>query len=308
MLMPLALLGFMALMSRVRMGPSHDNLVAGQGQYQGAVYCQPCHPQQFEEWQTSLKANATKEARFKPISRTMAWMMPVDRCQACHAPLVNQGVKKEEGITCEVCHGPERTMTVVRNFCVACHQDSEDFILTTGSEYAASPAAQRGKTCESCHMPMVAGRHSHRFAGSRADPQSYKGVVVVEDIVLEDDGISVTVRNTVEGHSLPTGAEVNIIYLVVTGYDAAGEVIYRQERAFLKSVFFVGTVPMEITGDNRLKAGEVRRVLFETQEKPSRLEATIKIRPLGLDGVRSEFVIHQQEAVFSQASAHIKRR
>lgn len=29
--------------------------------------------------------------------------------------------------------------------------------------------------CESCHMPVVEGRRSHRFAGSRGVPESYGG-------------------------------------------------------------------------------------------------------------------------------------
>jgi hypothetical protein len=194
---------------------------------------------------------------------------------------------------------------VVPNFCIVCHQDSGDFILTTGTEYSESPAAGQGKTCGSCHMPLVDGRSSHRFAGSRADPESYRGVVIVENIALEDGGIAVTVRNTVEGHSLPTGSEDKIIYLEVTGYDAAGGVVYHKEHAFEKSVFFMGTMPMQITGDNRLEAGEVRRVLFETSERPARIEAIIKIKPVGLDGKRREFVIHQEEATFPKAAAHI---
>lgn len=311
MLMPLALLGFMAGWGRVRMEPSAPRLVAGQEQYQGAAYCQTCHPQQYEEWQTSLMGNATTEALFEHRSRQLAWIMPLGRCLPCHAPLAEMGVKKEESISCEVCHGPGRTEAVAGMFCLACHQDSNDFILTTGSEYGASPAARQGKTCESCHMPVVDGRPSHRFAGSRAYPESYRDVVVVEGIALEDEGIegiAVTVRNTVEGHSLPTGAPENVLFLEVTGYDVAGGVVYRQEYAFQKSVFLVGTAPMEITGDNRLKAGEVRSVLFETDIRPTSVEITVKIRPVGLDGVRREFLVHRQEVSFPQAAAYIERR
>jgi hypothetical protein len=307
MFMPLALLGYMASRGRA-MTPPSPKFVPGQDQYRGAAYCQTCHPQQYEEWQTSLMGNATTEALFEHRSRQLAWMMPPDRCIACHAPLAEMGVKKEESISCEVCHGPGRTEAVARMFCLACHQDSSDFILTTGSEYGASPAAQQGKTCESCHMPVVDGRPSHRFAGSRAYPESYRDVAVVEGIALEDEGIAVTVRNTVEGHSLPTGAPENVFFLEVTGYDVAGGVVYRQEHAFQKSVFLVGTVPMQITGDNRLEAGEVRRVLFETGERPARVEATLKIRPVGLDGVRREFVVHQQEAAFSEVTSYMDRR
>lgn len=309
MLMPLALLGFMAGMGRVRMGREMSfapRLVAGQDQYRGAAYCRTCHPEQYQEWQTSLMANATTEASFEHRSRQLAWMMPPDRCVVCHSPLVAKGLPKEEAISCEVCHGPGRTETVSRMFCLACHQGPGGFVLTTGEEYGASPAAKQGKTCESCHMPIVDGRASHRFVGSRAYPESYRGVVTVEDIALEDEGIAVTVRNTVEGHSLPTGAEVNIIYLEVTGYDAAGGAVYRQEHAFQKSVFCMGTMPMQITGDNRLEAGEVRRVLLETDARPVRVRAAIVIRPVGLDGVRRQFVVHQREATFSQAAAHME--
>ncbi len=308
MLAPLGLLGFMGGMGRVRIGDMTPKLVGGQEQYRGAAYCQTCHQQQYEEWQTSLMANATTEALFVHRSRQLAWMMTPDKCLVCHAPLEAKGVNRQESITCEVCHGPGRTETVARNFCLACHQGSEDFILTTGSEYGASPAAKQGKTCGSCHMPLVDGRRSHRFAGSRTDPESYRNVVVVEDISLEDKGVAVTVRNTVEGHSLPTGAEVNVIYLEVTGYDAAGGVVLQMEYAFQKSVFFMGTIPMQITGDNRLKAGEVRRVLLETEARPARIKAIIKIKPVGLDGKRREFDLYQEEATFSNGAARIRGR
>ncbi len=307
MLMPLGFLGVMGGIGRVRMGREISfapRLVAGQDQYRGAAYCQSCHPQEYREWQNSLMANATTEVLFEHRSRQLAWMMPEDRCLACHAPLVGQGVKKEEGVSCEVCHGPGRTETVTKNFCVACHVPIGS-VLTT-NEYAASPAARQGKTCASCHMPLVDGHPSHSFVGARADPESYRGVVTVESISLEQDGIAVTVKNTVEGHSLPTGEPLdNVIYLDVAGYDASGKVVYRQEHAFLQSVFYMGTMPMQIQSDNRFEAGEVRRVFFETQERPARLEATIMIRPVGLDGERREFVVHRQEAAFPQAAAHV---
>jgi hypothetical protein len=248
-------------------------------------------------------ANATTEDTFRHRSRQLAWKMTPDKCLARHAPLESAGALSGESISCEVCHGPGGTELVVPMLCVACHQDGGDFILTTGSEYAASPAARQGKTSETCHMPVVDGRSSHHFAGSHAAPESYRGVVTVEDITLVSEGIEVTVRNTVYGHSMPTGSEDKIIYLVVTGYDAGGDTAYREEHAFLKSAFFMGTIPMQITGDNRLEAGEVRRLLFETDETLARVQAIVSIRPAGLDGERREFMIHEMEAAFPESAA-----
>ncbi len=307
-LVPLLALGFMSGMGRISMGTemSFDpRLVGGQDQYQGAAYCQTCHEQEYEEWRTSLMANATTEATFEHRQRQLAWMMSPDKCLACHAPLERAGVLSGESISCEVCHGPGRTEMVVPNFCITCHQDGGDFILTTGTEYNESHAPGQGKTCGSCHMPVVDGRPSHYFAGSRSDPESYRDVVIVQDISQEAAGIAVTVRNTVGGHYMPTGSEDKIIYLEVTGYDTTGGVVFKKEHAFQKSVFFMGTIPMQITGDNRLKADEVRRVLIETGERPARVRARITIRPVGLDGERREFVIHEQETTFPKVAAHI---
>jgi hypothetical protein len=36
----------------------------------------------------------------------------------------------------------------------------------------------------------------------------------------------VVVRNNVSGHYLPTGAQENMLFLEVTGYDDRGEVVY----------------------------------------------------------------------------------
>ena len=65
---------------------------------------------------------------------------------------------------------------------------------------------------------------------------------------------------------------------------------------------------MQITGDNRLEAGEVRRLLFETDATLARVEAIVSIRPVGLDGERREFVIHEQEAAFPESAAHAGKR
>lgn len=300
LLLPLALLGLMAGWGRMRMGAmlGAPRFVAGAEAYQGAAFCGGCHQAEYDQWRTSLMANATTEAMFAHRSRQLAWMMPPEQCLGCHAPLARTGTgPREEGVSCEVCHGPGRTEVTVRNLCVACHQDRMDFVLTTASEYAASPAAADGRTCESCHMPRVDGVASHHFAGSRAAPDSYAGVVAIEDIALDGESVVVTVRNTVEGHFLPTAAEVNALYLDVVGYDAAGRTVLRQTYPFQKAVFSIGTMPMQVLSDNRLRPGERRQVVFAGAEHPVRLHASVVMRPVGVDGKRREFTVSEKEVV-----------
>lgn len=207
--------------------------------------------------------------------------------------------RQEEGITCEVCHGPGMTRAVVRDVCVRCHAqpgpgtEPSTIILSTPLEFESSIAKREGLTCADCHLPKQGEIRFHGFQGSRAAPESYKGVVRVEAIERRGGQVVVTVRNTVTGHWLPTGAETNVIFLEVVGFDAQQRAIYQSEYRFEKSAFFFRTMPMRVTSDTRLKDGERREVSFDVPARVTRLAATLKIKPLLWNGQFTEFVIDQ---------------
>ena len=279
-----------------------DRFVTGNESFQGAEFCKTCHAQHYEQWSQSLHSKAYTEAHFAERAEELGWGMSKESCLYCHSPLAKQGVAKEEAITCEVCHGPGMTRAVVRDVCVRCHgqpmwggTDPSTTILSTPFEFADSSAKREGITCVDCHMPKQGGISFHGFQGSRVAPETYKGVVRVEGIERRGGQVVVTVRNTVTGHWLPTGAETNVIFLEVVAFDAQGQTVHQSEYRFEKSVFFFRTIPMWVTGDTRLRDGEQRQVAFDVPASTTRVSATLKIKLRLWNNKFDEFVIDQKD-------------
>lgn len=278
-----------------------DRFVTGSEPYRGAEFCKTCHPQQYEQWSQSLHAKAYTEGHFAVRTEELAWGMPTERCLYCHSPLAKQGMAKEEGITCEVCHGPGMTRSIVRDVCVRCHgmamggDTPTTTILSTPMEFEISTAKREGLTCADCHLPKQGDIHFHGFQGSRVAPQSYSGVVRVEGIERRGAQVVVTVKNTVTGHWLPTGAETNLIFLEVVASDAQGRLVSQSEYRFEKGVFFFRTMPMWVTNDTRLRDDERREIAFDVPMAASRVGATVKIKPRLWNEDWVEFVIDQKE-------------
>ncbi|CAB1370430.1 protein of unknown function [Denitratisoma oestradiolicum] len=215
----------------------------------------------------------------------------------------------EESITCEVCHGPGLTQAVVRDVCKGCHgqplgetePEPSAIMQSTPLEFERSVAKRDGQTCPDCHMPKQGGMSFHGSKSSRVAPESYKGVVRVENIERRSSQIVVTVKNNVTGHWLPTGAATNVIFLEVVGYDAKGQVAYQNEHRFEKSVFSFRKMPMAVTGDTRLKDNEKREVTFDVPMSVVRISATLTIKPRLLSGEAVEFVIDHRDTAIGLA-------
>lgn len=85
--------------------------------YVGADACKLCHKaelqgRQFVIWEESLHAKSFSgltSARAAEIGRSLGVANPATnaQCLGCHAPLASKAPElKDEGVTCEVCHGP----------------------------------------------------------------------------------------------------------------------------------------------------------------------------------------------------------
>lgn len=248
----------------------------------------------------SLHAKAYTEAHFAARAEELRWGMPLDRCLACHSPLSTQGLAKEEGVSCEVCHGPGMTRAVVRDVCNRCHgqatdnRDPSSVVLSTPLEFEPSLARREGATCGSCHLPKQGDMTFHAFAGSRVAPESYAGTISIQQVEVRDGQLEVTLKNNVTGHWLPTGAETNVILLEVTALDSRGQNAGQREYRFEKKTFFFRTMPMWVTGDTRLRDGELRKLAFQFPASAARVSAAVKIQPLLWDGQFGEFVIDQK--------------
>jgi len=144
----------------------------------------------------------------------------------------------EQGVICAACHiragrwyGPPRRKDILpletseplphdgwtsdeafqdSRFCSACHQFPPDgfrlngkLIENTYEEWLASPQAQEGESCQSCHMP----NRRHLFRGIH-DPETVQsGVEVGSHSFSLSQGevtVSVFLTNTGVGHRLPT--------------------------------------------------------------------------------------------------------
>ncbi|MGE5682188.1 MAG: cytochrome c family protein [Bacillota bacterium] len=88
-----------------------------QAKYTGVKMCAACHKgakgnNVFEKWQASDHAKAfetLKNDKSKEIAKKMGIADPTtsDKCLVCHVTNGGNGagIKKEEGVTCESCHG-----------------------------------------------------------------------------------------------------------------------------------------------------------------------------------------------------------
>jgi len=124
--------------------------------YVGANKCKICHKsekagKQFPIWQEqkhskSFEALSSTEASAK--AKEVGVENPVEspKCLKCHAPLSEKDPKlNEEGVTCEVCHGPGsayKKMSIMKN---------KEEAVNNGLISYESPEAIKAQ-CLTCHQ------------------------------------------------------------------------------------------------------------------------------------------------------------
>ncbi len=233
-----------------------------------------------------------------------------------------------EGITCDFCHSvaavdlsrTERRFRVVHDgakrgpladaespvhgvvrstlhesaeFCAGCHEYTNPLgvpVLTTFSEWQASPQGKRGKTCQQCHMPPTPGRtvkaglgakvrqniNLHNISGMHSVEQVRKAATarLVELRRTNGDEIEVEVEvaNIGSGHCIPTGLPTRKLVLELTLLDGVRPV-RRFERIYEKVMLDesgrritedhrVLMAAARLGEDTRLLPGERRREVF----------------------------------------------
>ncbi len=143
------------------------------------------------------------------------------------------------------------------DLCSSCHAVTNPkgaLVEETFQEWTASPAADEGKTCQSCHMPSYAGEaapggpqrelHRHFFTGvdvSLLPPDEFPGydemrrqtaemlqsAASMSLSVAPDSRELVVAIENLAGHALPSGATAERqLWLEVVLRDAAGTVIF----------------------------------------------------------------------------------
>ena len=130
-----------------------STVLIGQNKYIGAAKCKMCHNtkgKQYDIWSASKHAHALEalksEAALK-IGKAKGIASPSTdaKCLKCHSTgasidaSLNAGITKEEGVTCESCHGPGS------NYKMPAVMKNKADALTKGL------VAVSEKTCTKCH-------------------------------------------------------------------------------------------------------------------------------------------------------------
>jgi hypothetical protein len=123
--------------------------------YVGASKCKICHRtekqgQQFPLWEArkhSKSFQALTSEKAAEIAKAAGVANPAEdaKCLNCHGPLHEKAAElKEEGVTCEVCHGPGsayKKITIMK--------DHAEAVKNGLIDYASEDAIK--KQCLSCH-------------------------------------------------------------------------------------------------------------------------------------------------------------
>jgi nitrate/TMAO reductase-like tetraheme cytochrome c subunit len=192
--------------------------------------------------------------------------------------------------------------------CAGCHEYTNEAgvpILSTYTEWKASPQAAEGKSCQHCHMPLEPGEtvrpsvrqtergmiNLHNISGMHSSEQVRRAATAKLLSITRDNWnravVRVEVANVGSGHSIPTGLPTRKLRLEVVVF--AGErAVKRFERVYQKTL--VDEHGNEITEDHRamldarnlrqdsrLAAGE-RRVEEFVADEPSGLELSAEMR------------------------------
>jgi hypothetical protein len=176
--------------------------------------------------------------------------------------------------------------------CAACHEHTNARgvpVLSTYTEWKAGPYADRGQTCQECHMPLVPGStvreglqstqrriNLHRMAGGSTASQIRSGLQLrIDSLSLGSvtADVQVVVVNTGVGHSAPGGLSSKSLVLAVGVETSSGELMHRRERVYQRDLNdaegrTLVTVPdlflkaASVGKDTRIKQKETRAERF----------------------------------------------
>lgn len=186
--------------------------------------------------------------------------------------------------------------------CAGCHEYTNEAgvpVLSTYTEWKASPQAAEGKTCQNCHMPLEPGEtvrasvrkierasiNLHDISGMHSIEQVRSAATAKILSVGRDEQnravVRVEVANIGSGHSIPTGLPTRKLRLEVVLF-AGGREVRRFERLYQKAL--VDEHGLVITEDHRAML-EARSLRQDSRLEPGerRLEEFVAPAPSGLE-------------------------
>lgn len=225
-------------------------------------------------------------------------------------------VLQQEAITCATCHvkdgvvlGPygaegaphpvkKAELLTTPEVCTQCHQAQARFdslglicVFDTGAEFAQSPYAEQGQTCQTCHMPEVERpltnlpgfperrTRRHWFGGSLIPKKPEYAEALASLRPHYPPGLEVRVRplpetlrpgarvpveveveNAHAGHYLPTGDPERFLRIRFEVRDAAGALL--GERIERIGIEYQWHPEVKKLSDNRLAPKEKRKYTF----------------------------------------------
>ncbi len=235
--------------------------------------CQTCHAPLGE--QQPFDAALAPHGSFDPKLRAQGIV-----CAACHVRAHRRyGPPRRpelRAVTGRLPHGgfEPRSEFGESRFCAPCHQFFDDAgvngkpIENTYVEWAASPQAAAGRTCQSCHMPDRA----HTWRGIH-DPEMVRSAVDV-DLVLHDPAgaivraaLVLTSRDV--GHAFPSYVTPRV-FLAAWQVDRRGRALdgTRRQLAIGREVD-LGSVPMREIFDNRVSPGQSAALNYAVDRDPN---------------------------------------
>jgi hypothetical protein len=168
----------------------------------------------------------------------------------------------------------------------------------TYAEWKRSPYAQRGVTCQDCHMPRYDGQaavggpqrsglHRHTFPGGGHE-DFVRGTATLDVTVhphFAGHEVAVRVENVRAGHAFPTGnATAPVVELHVVAYDESDTVVFRGSREY-RLVYVDGdgevtndpTTAVAVKSDTTLRPLEPRHEYFflPHRHQATRIEARL---------------------------------
>jgi len=223
-------------------------------------------------------------------------------CAACH---VRDGVILGPFGDTEAPHATRKAPELLTPaVCTECHQANAYFeelelacAFDTGAEFASSPYARDGKTCQSCHMPSVERplmegmppRKTRRhFFGGSLIPKAPAYASTVDafsafyshGLTLSWDDLPTSLDagpqrlvaryvNATAGHKLPTGDPERWITVRATVETATGVVLASAEERI--GAVYQWWPSVEKLSDNRLLPKESRQLVLEFHAPPGPL-------------------------------------
>jgi hypothetical protein len=126
----------------------------------------------------------------------------------------------------------------------------------TVAEHQRSPAAE--KRCATCHMPLVEGHRSHRFAASRSEAMIRAAIDVVAKRTKLGIELTLTAAGAL-GHAFPTGDLFRRLTIVAEAKSVVPQVIHLGRRFGPREEIPGVPVRVEIA-DDRIEHGKPRVV------------------------------------------------